>query len=198
MARERIFDIDQATEVAMRLFWRKGYELTSLADLTQAMGITPPSFYFAFKSKEGLFERVLDHYRNTRLQHAEEALAQPTARGVAETMLYRLADLYTDPDYPPGCLAMNCSMPCADGSMPIRQKLATLRAGRRDRLRKRLEQAQVAGDLAADEDADALSRFVLAMGWGLAIDAQSGASRDDLYRTIARALQGWPRSVEKR
>jgi AcrR family transcriptional regulator len=192
MARERIFDIDQATDVAMKLFWRNGYELTSLADLTQAMGITPPSFYFAFKSKEGLFERVLDRYWKTRLLYAEEALTQPTARGAVEMMLCRLADLYTDPDYPPGCLAMNCALPCADSTVPIRQKLSTLRAGRRARLLKRLEQAQAMGDLPADEDTDALSRFVLAMGWGLAVDAQSGATRDDLRRTVSTALRGWP------
>jgi AcrR family transcriptional regulator len=192
MARERIFDIDQATDVAMKLFWRNGYELTSLADLTQAMGITPPSFYFAFKSKEGLFERVLDHYWKTRLLYAEEALTQPTARSAVEMMLYRLADLYTDPGYPPGCLAMNCALPCADSTVPIRQKLSTLRAGRRARLLKRLEQAQAMGDLPADEDTDALCRFVLAMGWGLAVDAQSGATRDDLRRTVSTALRGWP------
>ena len=107
-------------------------------------------------------------------------------------MLYRLADLYTDPDYPSGCLAMNCSLPCADSSVPIRQKLTTLRAGRRARLHKRLQQAQADGELPADEDTDALSRFVLAMGWGMAVDAQSGASRDDLYRTVSKALLAWP------
>src|SRR6202012_1435817 len=109
MARPRIFDPDHAVATATSLFWRQGYDRTSLADLTGAMGITPPSFYFAFGSKEGLFRKVLDHYRAPRLDHAEAALACPTSREAAEQMLIRLAEAYTDPACPPGCLAVNCA-----------------------------------------------------------------------------------------
>src|ERR1700733_7112105 len=84
MARPRVFDVDKAVETATELFWRNGYERTSLADLTTAMGITPPSFYFAFGSKEGLFKRALQHYYKTRLSRAEQAFDQPTSRGLAE------------------------------------------------------------------------------------------------------------------
>ena len=61
MGRPREFDIEKAIEIATNLFWEKGYEGTSLSDLTKAIGITPPSFYFAFGSKDGLFEKVLEH-----------------------------------------------------------------------------------------------------------------------------------------
>jgi AcrR family transcriptional regulator len=193
MARARVFDVDKAIEAATDLFWRNGYERTSLADLTTAMGITPPSFYFAFGSKEGLFWRVLEHYRDTRLSRAEEALSEPTARGLAERMLYCLADLYTDETCPPGCLAVNCSLPCADDAGPIRAELARLREARRERLRNRLRDAQACGDLSEDEDADELARFLMVVGWGMAVDAQSGASRADLHRTVARALKAWPK-----
>src|SRR5580698_6372860 len=114
MARTRVFNVEEAIETATDLFWRNGYERTSLADLTNAMGITPPSFYFAFGSKDGLFKRVLEHYTRTRLSYAEEALNEPTARGVAEQTLFRLAELYTDPTRPPGCLVVNCALPCSD------------------------------------------------------------------------------------
>jgi AcrR family transcriptional regulator len=192
MARARVFDIDKAIETATELFWRNGYERTSLADLTTAMGITPPSFYFAFGSKEGLFKRVVEHYLETRLSQAEEALRQPTARGVAELMLYRLADLYTDTSHPPGCLAVNCSLPCADDTGPIRGELARLREARRERLRNRLQDAQNSGDLPPDADPSELARFLMVVGWGMAFDAQSGASRAELYRTVVRALKAWP------
>jgi len=192
MARTRVFNVEKAIETATDLFWRNGYERTSLADLTNAMGITPPSFYFAFGSKDGLFKRVLEHYMRTRLSYAEEALNEPTARGVAEQTLLRLADLYTDPTRPPGCLAVNCALPCNDDSTPLRRELAGLREARRGRLRDRLLRAQAAGDLPADCDPDALARFVLVVGWGLAFDAQSGATRDDLRRTVATALKAWP------
>ncbi|CAB3754029.1 HTH-type transcriptional repressor ComR [Paraburkholderia solisilvae] len=192
MARTRVFDVDTAVETATGLFWRNGYERTSLADLTAAMGITPPSFYFAFGSKEGLFKRVLKHYSDTRLGWAEEALQQPTSRGVAECMLYRLADLYTDEAYPPGCLAVNCALPFTDDSASIRREMAQYRAKRRERLRERFQAAKDDGDLPADADADELAHYVMTVGWGLAFAAQSGATRDELYRTVARALQAWP------
>ena len=192
MARPRVFDVDKAIETATGLFWRNGYERTSLADLTSAMGITPPSFYFAFGSKEGLFKRVLEHYVETRHSQVEEALTQPTARAVAERMLYRLADLYTDTSRPPGCMAVNCSLPCADDAGPIRAELGRVRDARKERLRIRLQDARDSGDLPPDADPDELARFLMVVGWGMAFDAQTGASRADLYRTVARALKAWP------
>jgi AcrR family transcriptional regulator len=193
MARTRVFEIDGAIDIATDLFWRTGYEGTSLTDLTNAMGITPPSFYHAFGSKEGLFKRVLERYMRNRLSYAEDALNQPTSRGVAEQTLLRLADLYTDPKCPPGCLAVNSSFPCNDDSPPLRHELAGLREARRVRLRERLERAQAAGDLPADCDPDQLAEFVFVVGWGLALAAQSGATRDDLHRTVAIALKAWPK-----
>src|ERR1700754_844842 len=192
MARTRVFEIDRAMKIATDLFWRHGYERTSLADLTTAMGVTPPSFYFAFGSKEGLFKRVLEQYMRTRLSYAEDALSQPTAREVAEQTLLRLAQLYTDPDCPPGCLAVNCSFPYNEDATPLRHELAGLRQARRGRLRERLQRAQESGDLPADCDPGQLADYVMVVGWGLALAAQSGVTRDDLYRTVETALKAWP------
>lgn len=193
MARTRVFEIDPAIEIATDLFWRNGYERTSLADLTSAMGITPPSFYFAFGSKEKLFRRVLEQYIRNRLGYAEEAINQPTARGVAEQTLRRLADLYTDPKRPPGCLAVNCSFPSNDAETPFRHELARLREARRKRLRDRFRSARAAGDLPADADPDQLALLVLVVGWGMALAAQSGATRKDLHRTVEAAIKAWPK-----
>lgn len=179
-------------ETATDLFWRQGYERTSLSDLTGAMGITPPSFYFAFGSKEGLFRNVLEHYRVSRLDYAEDALNCATAREVAEQMLARLAELYTDPMRPPGCLAVNCSLPSASPDEPIQEALRAMRHARRERVRKRFERAQREGDLSANSDPEELARFLITIGWGMAIDAQSGASRADLLGTVRRALNAWP------
>src|ERR1700734_3184918 len=145
MGPPRVFDVEKAIETATDLFWRRGYEQTSLADLTAAMGIAPPSFYYAFGSKEGLFKRVLEHYSRTRLSYAEDALNEPTAKGVAEQMLLRLADLYTDPMRPPGCMVVNNALPCGDDAASVRRELAELRKARRARLRERFIQARVAG-----------------------------------------------------
>jgi AcrR family transcriptional regulator len=192
MARPRVFDIEKAVETATVLFWKNGYEQTSLANLTEAMGITPPSFYFAFKSKDSLFWRVVEHYQATYLGYMEEALRQPTARGVAEHVLYGSADTYAGTSHPRGCLIVNCSLPCSDDAIEIRRELAQRGRARQAKLRKRLQEAKSSGDLPSDSDPDELARFILVVRWGMAMDSQSGASRKDLHRTVARAMRAWP------
>lgn len=192
MARPRVLDVDKAMETATNFFWKNGYERTSVADLTQAMGITPPSFYFAFGSKDGLFLKVLENYLQTRMGHVEAALQEPTARQVAEMMLLRMADLYADDSHPPGCLAVNSSLAGGGDPGPLREEMARYRAARRARLTNRLGQARDEGDLPADADPDELAGFIMSVGWGMALDAQGGASRERLYRTVSRAMKAWP------
>lgn len=192
MARSRAFDVNTAIEKATTLFWQNGYDRTSLADLTASIGIKPPSFYFAFGSKDGLFRQVLGRYYDTYLGYAEEALKERTSRRVAEVMLYRLAEIYTDPSHPPGCLAVRCAMSGSQTGEAGDSRHLELRAARRARLRQRLEEAVASGDLPPETDPEELARYLLTIGWGMAVDAQSGTSREDLYRTVARALQAWP------
>jgi AcrR family transcriptional regulator len=192
MGRPREFDIDKALDSAAELFWRNGYDRTSLSDLTAAIGITPPSFYFAFGSKEGLFKKVLDRYVSGQMGYFGDALQQPTARGVVERLLHGFADAYTHRGHPRGCLALNCGLPCSEDADGVRREIADRRNATRIELRKRLKRAKASGDLPADSDPDSLARYVMTIGYGMAVEAQSGASREDLYRTVALALQSWP------
>jgi AcrR family transcriptional regulator len=192
MARPRVLDIERAVQTATVMFWKNGYEQTSVADLIEEMGITPPSFYFAFDSKDGLFRRVVDHYATTYLGFMEEAFRQPTARGVAETMLYGCADVYSNPLTPRGCLIMNCSLPSSETTVEVRQELASRRKARRLKLKRRFQEAKASGDLPRNSDPEELARFVMSIGWGLAVEAQSGASKRDLYRIVERAMRAWP------
>src|ERR1700722_20111626 len=177
MARPRVFDIEMAVQTATVMFWKHGYEQTSVAVLTEEMGITPPSFYFAFESKDRLFRKVIEHYAATYLGFMENAFRQPTARGVAETMLYGCADVYSNPSNPPGCLIMNCSLPSAESTVQVRQELAIQRKARRAKLKRRFQEAKASGDLPPDSDPEELARYVMSIGWGLAVEAQSGASK---------------------
>src|ERR1700674_4986058 len=93
--RPRAFDVDQALDRALHLFWRKGYEGTSLSDLTRAMGINRPSLYAAFGDKETLFRKALDRYVEGPDAYLGEALKQPTARAVTERLLRGTAELLT-------------------------------------------------------------------------------------------------------
>src|ERR1700738_3911287 len=96
MGRPRAFDADTALDEAMEVFWRHGYEGATIAELTGAMRINPPSLYAAFGSKEGLLKAALDHYSQKRAECMVEILSAPTAREVVERLLLTLADLQTD------------------------------------------------------------------------------------------------------
>jgi AcrR family transcriptional regulator len=191
MGRPREFEIEKAIETATKLFWRHGYEGTSLSDLTSSIGITPPSFYFAFGNKEGLFKVVIERYFAVHRDRTEAACREPTARAVAAQLLYGYADVLTNTGHAPGCLAMNSALPCASGD-PIRNWLKNLREHLRVRLRDRFVDARAGGDLPPDADPDALARLAVTVAWGMAVEAQSGASRADLHRTVAAALTAWP------
>ncbi|WP_457355030.1 TetR/AcrR family transcriptional regulator [Sphingomonas sp. UYP23] len=88
MGRPRQFEIDDALEKATALFWRNGYEGTSLSDLTKAIGISPPSFYFAFGSKEALFRTVIERQLPELQKLAETAFRKATPRAVAKHFLH--------------------------------------------------------------------------------------------------------------
>jgi AcrR family transcriptional regulator len=191
MGRPREFDIDQAVDTAVGLFWRKGYEKTSLSDLTHALKITPPSFYFAFGSKEKLFKKALDRYMNTQLAYFDQALCQPTSRGVATLLLKGFAEGYTNPAHL-GCLCVNSSSPCSTSDDPIREEIAKWRSSVHDKLSKRFKLAKAQKDLPVDASPDDLTDYLLIVATGMALAAQSGASRKDLLRTVATALKAWP------
>src|ERR1700722_8214731 len=100
MGRPREFDVDEALDQAMEVFWRKGFEGTSIPDLTEAMGINRPSLYAAFGNKESLFGKVLDRYSEKSGTFMREALSEPTARQVVEKMLGGTVELLSNPKQP--------------------------------------------------------------------------------------------------
>lgn len=191
MGRPREFEIDDAIQKATNLFWRNGYEGTSLSDLTKGIGITPPSFYFAFGSKEGLFRKIIERYFAQVNKIAEAAFREPTVRAVAMHFLRGYADVLTDPLHAPGCLALNSSLPSTAGD-PLREWMAELRVQTWKRFCNQFAEADVDEKLPAGMDAGSLARLVLVIAWGMAVEAQSGARRKDLRRMIDLALPVWP------
>jgi AcrR family transcriptional regulator len=192
MGRPRSFDIDQALEQAMKVFWRLGYEGASLTELTRAMGINSPSLYAAFGNKEGLFKAVLDHYAARREKCLATVLAAPTAREAAEGLLFGLVDLVTDPDEPPGCLFLQGGLACGVTTPGIPQELARRRADLERALQARFTQARDTGDLPSAADPAALAGYLVAVCNGIAVQAASGASRDELRQIAMLALYVWP------
>lgn len=187
MGRPREFDLDRALDVATELFWRKGFDATSLADLTNAMGISPPSFYSAFRSKEELFHLVVGRYSNAQAEIIDLALAKSKPVEIVRTLLDGIATLFTKPHFVPGCLIMNSALPVT-GGLPFRKRFADQREQLRVRLKNRLLAVSPKFALSSPPlDASTISRLVLSVYWGMAIEAQSGASRREI-RAIGDAL----------
>lgn len=192
MGRPREFDLDQALENALHVFWEKGYEGASMADLTEAMGITKPSLYAAFGNKEELFRKAFDSYVDGPAGYAKLALLQPTARAVIERLLYGEVDAVTDPDCPAGCLSINGALTCGDAAESIKQELMARRAQGEDDLRMRFERAQAEGDLPDSADATTLARYISTIAQGIAVQAVGGAKRDELKKIVEMVLMTWP------
>lgn len=190
--RPRTFDVDTALDRALEVFWRQGYEGTSLPDLTKAMGINRPSLYAAFGNKENLFRKVLDRYDEGPAAYVREALHEPTARAVVERLLRGAVDLLTDPRHPPGCLMVQGALSCGEAADAIRQELASRRAAGVTALRQRLERARADGDLPTHTDPADLASYVATIIHGMAVQAAGGASRSELDRVMDTALRAWP------
>jgi AcrR family transcriptional regulator len=192
IGRPRAFDVDKALDRALHVFWRKGYEGTSLPDLTEAMGINRPSLYAAFGNKEALFRKAIDRYADGPAAYFRDALEAPTARAVVERLLRGAVDLLTDPRHPPGCLVVQAALSCGDAAEPIRQELVARRKAGEAAIRQRFERAISDGDLPADANAADLARFIATVNVGMAVQAAGGASRDELQRVARIALRSWP------
>ncbi|RXG98463.1 MULTISPECIES: TetR/AcrR family transcriptional regulator [Bradyrhizobium] len=189
MGRPREFDAETALDQAMEVFWRHGYEGATIAQLTEAMGINPPSLYACFGNKEGLLKAALDRYTKLRGVWMDEVVAAPTARAVAERMLMGIADKQTDPANPPGCLLVQGGIACGTGSENVPFELAARRAQNEDQLRDRFVRAKAEGDLREGADPAALARYVSAVAVGMGVMASSGADREALRQVANVAVQ---------
>jgi len=177
----------------MTVFWSKGYEGASLSDLTEAMGINRPSLYAAYGNKQELFRKALERYGEGPSSYEREAVAQPTARQVAERLLRGAADVQTDPDTPAGCLAVLGTTYCAEDSSPVGKIVIAFRLAGQAAIRERFERARAEGDLPANADPQALTHYLGTAVCGMAVQAASGATREDLERVIELMMRAWPR-----
>ncbi len=190
--RPREFDEDKVLDAALLLFWRHGFEGTSLAALTRAMGINVPSLYAAFGNKEDLFNRALERYLQRPASYLPKALEAQTAREVAERLFRGAIDMAMNPRHPDGCLLVHGALVSGPGSDAIRKNLARRRAGAEQLVRKRFERAIEQGDLTATANAAQLARFVVTVLWGLSVQAAGGATREQLEEVATHAMRSWP------
>src|SRR5437764_11063990 len=137
--RKRQFDVDEALDRALEVFWKRGYEGATLPELTRAMGINKPSLYAAFGNKEQLFRKALERYQTGPMSFLTEALRQPTARAVAEAIFSGFVWMQHDRDKARGCLVVSGALACGEEAETVRRELAQVRRAIVTALRERFE-----------------------------------------------------------
>lgn len=190
--RPREFEIDAALDAALLLFWRHGYEGTSLASLTEAMGVNVPSLYAAFGNKEALFRKALDRYLQKPASYLPAALEEPTARRAVEKLFEGAIRMVMDRRHPDGCLLVHGSLASGPAAASIREELSRRRSAAEAAVRRRFERAIAEGDLSSTANAGELARFIMTVVWGLSVQAAGGATRAQLETVVEWALRAWP------
>ncbi|WP_046776093.1 TetR/AcrR family transcriptional regulator [Streptomyces yangpuensis] len=189
--RPRSFDRDAALDKAMTAFWERGYEATSISDLTASIGIGAPSLYAAFGDKRKLFDEVVVVYGSRYGEFAGVALAEePTARAAVERILREAAEIYTDPAHPPGCMVISAAINTT--SEEVAQALRERRNANLELFERRIRADVATGALPADTDARALARYTGAVLQGMSQQSRDGATREELEAVAERALLAWP------
>nr|WP_042184998.1 TetR/AcrR family transcriptional regulator [Kibdelosporangium sp. MJ126-NF4]CEL16443.1 Transcriptional regulator, TetR family [Kibdelosporangium sp. MJ126-NF4]CTQ90395.1 Transcriptional regulator, TetR family [Kibdelosporangium sp. MJ126-NF4] len=170
MPRVREFDTDEVAQKAMEVFWRQGYEATSIQDLTDATGLGRGSLYAAFGSKHGLYQQALQRYVRLTTDTFREALMQrvPIRELIRDLLLERIDDALKVPGRP-GCLlvmAINERVPHDEVTNRIvRDAIAALH----DSFHSTLHLARSMGELPPDVDIPAISNFLVTTIQGLRV-----------------------------
>lgn len=191
--RPRMLDRETGLAVASRLFWKHGYEGTSIADLTKAMGITPPSLYAIFGSKEELYRQVLDY--NVEQESSRRVAALRDTKSAYDALafyLYDAAEGVTQPEKPRGCMISTAALQHAEENEAVAMDLCRRREASIRCMKDRFDQAVQDGDLPASADTEALAHFYSAVVQGMSAQACDGACTALLRRMVDVALQAWP------
>ena len=189
------FARDAALHQAMLLFWRHGYESTSISDLTAAMGITPPSLYAAFGDKRRLFLEAVGLYLSGESSPEGIIDRAPTAREAAQALMSGAARAFTNEATPPGCMLATSAISVSAAAAGVQAELSAIRNAVEAHLRARIVRASRTGELPADTDAEALAGHVTAVIQGLSTLARDGANAEKLNRVVITAMRAWPRSA---
>jgi AcrR family transcriptional regulator len=194
LGRPRNFDRDEALKRALMVFWKHGYDSTSIALLTESMGIGAPSLYAAFGDKRALFDEALDLFSKTYGAFTVQALTEEAdARAAVERLLRGAAVAFTGSGHPPGCLVITAATNCSPQSAAVQKRLKSFRARTVRALEEKIESAKSSGRMPAAVDAHALALFYSSTLQGMSAQARDGASREELDAIADAALRAWPR-----
>jgi TetR/AcrR family transcriptional repressor of nem operon len=187
MARPRSFDPDEVLDIARDVFWRKGFEGTSLDEITAASGIAKPSLYAAFGDKNALFLKVLDRYHERIVANAERVLQQgPSAREAIERWLMGFVPFCSGAKGTRGCLSVNAATEGVSDQKEIRNRIERFNRKLEQLLRDRLraDRAQFSSQF----DPDTTAHTLMAVYTGLMVLAKDAPDAARVRATLAQAI----------
>ncbi|MFN8466869.1 MAG: TetR family transcriptional regulator [Caldilineaceae bacterium] len=186
MARPQEFDTAQALSAAMHVFWRKGYEATSLADIMAATGLSKSSLYAAFGDKRSLFLAALSAYQSERMAHMAQALddGRPARQSIESFFRDAVAHI-ADPDHSPGCMTANEAVELAPHDGEVQRLVAEDFQALDDAFTRAVARGQADGSIASTEDPRKLGRFLVVGFQGLQVMARAQSDRPRLDDTVA-------------
>jgi len=173
----------------MLLFWQRGYEGTSMADLTRAMGLNPSSIYAAFGDKHALFLLAVKRYMESRALYATKALEEPTLEKVVCALFDSTIAFLTTPGHPPSCMTLAGAVGCSVDAAPAREIMTEIRRQNEAAMKERFLQARKSGELSRDVNVDDYTRYLSSILAGLSIQAANGSTKTELKRTARMALR---------
>src|SRR4030081_2688677 len=183
---------------AIYLFWRHGYEATTMSDLTAAMDINPPSLYAAFGDKEKLFLEAVERYQEQRRQSVAKVFDEaPTAREPAHRLLSKAPSRLACSGHPRGCMLVMSDANCSDASAHVHSDLAHRRAAMEASLKARIDRGAAARGLPRGTGTPALAEFYTTVFQGMSMQARDGATPKRLLATAEAAMRAWPRSGQR-
>lgn len=190
--RPREFDTEQALDAAMHLFWRQGYEATSMQNLLDSMKLSKSSLYQTFGSKHDLFQQCIQYYRNMMTTGLQQRLAEASSgREFIEQFFMSIVDNANNPANRIGCLVMNTATELAQRDKDIGKLIKLGTENFADVFRQAVEQAQQEGDISPDKNAHSLGHFLMSNLSGLNSMVKAGASQavlTDIVKEILRSL----------
>jgi TetR/AcrR family transcriptional repressor of nem operon len=193
VARPREFEHDVVLDRAMRLFWSRGYEATSVQDLVDRMGIQRGSLYAAFGDKRALFFAAIDRYDRVVTAKLLAALDEPASGTDAIRRFFRLkVDLAVEARRPRGCLVTNSATELAPRDRGAATRVGAVLAKLEAAFRRAVVRAQKAGEIDPARNPRALARFLTSSAQGLSVMARTFPERavlEDIVDVILAVLK---------
>ncbi|KVH78359.1 TetR family transcriptional regulator [Burkholderia ubonensis] len=196
--RPREFDRDLALKRAMIVFWRRGYEGTSMSDLVETLGIASARIYAAFGSKEALFREAVALYEKGDGGFADRALDEADVRIAIERMLRDAVAAYTKRGQPHGCMVVSAATNCAPENEGVMEWLAEHRRARTQSIVERLQRALEQGQLKPATDVKALADFYATQLHGISVQSRDGVTKERLLASTGPALAPLEMALQRR